>query len=114
MLERQHLLIIQAVSDLGSLTEAAKALHLTQPALTHAIKKIEARFGAKLWQKQGRYLHLTPAGHEVLRLARRVLPQFEAAEAALKLIATGEMGALRIGMECHPCYRWLMKEVTPF
>jgi LysR family transcriptional regulator for metE and metH len=42
------------------------------------------------------------------------LPQFEHAEALMQQYATGQRGILRIGMECHPCYQWLLKSVAPF
>lgn len=114
MLERHHLQILQAIEQQGSLSGAAKALNLTQPALTHSIKKLESRLGTPLWRKQGRQLRLTRAGRYALGVAQRVLPQFERAEARLADIAAGRRGALRIGMECHPCYQWLLQVVRPY
>jgi LysR family transcriptional regulator for metE and metH len=43
-----------------------------------------------------------------------VLPQLNLAEERLRQFAQGERGALRIGMECHPCYQWLLKVVSPY
>ncbi|WP_158768483.1 LysR family transcriptional regulator [Paraglaciecola sp. L1A13] len=114
MLERHHLAIIHAVDKHGTLTEAANALYLTQSALSHGIKKLEAHLGAPVWQKDGRRLRLTQAGQGLLNLANRVLPQFEHSEQLIKQIAQGQRGSLRIGMECHPCYQWLLKVVAPF
>ncbi len=45
-------------------------------------------------------------------MANRVLPQLDLAEERLGQFAQGERGALRIGMECHPCYQWLLKDIT--
>ncbi len=114
MLERNHLTIIQEVDRLGTLSDAAKYLHLTQSALSHTIKKLETRLGTKIWQKDGRRLQLTQAGKHLLFLANRLLPQFEHAEELLKQYAEGQRGILRIGMECHPCYQWLLTVVSPF
>jgi LysR family transcriptional regulator for metE and metH len=114
MLERHHLAIIHAVDKHGTLTEAANALHLTQSALSHGIKKLEVHLGAPVWQKDGRRLRLTQAGQGLLNLANRVLPQFEHSEQVIQQIAQGLRGSLRIGMECHPCYQWLLKVVSPF
>ncbi|GAC09057.1 LysR family transcriptional regulator [Paraglaciecola chathamensis] len=114
MLERHHLAIIHAVDKHGTLTEAANALHLTQSALSHGIKKLEVHLGAPVWRKDGRRLRLTQAGQGLLNLANRVLPQFEHSEQVIQQIAQGLRGALRIGMECHPCYQWLLKVVSPF
>ncbi|POR47501.1 LysR family transcriptional regulator [Paraburkholderia eburnea] len=114
MLERIHLVIIREVERQGSLTAAAAALFLTQSALSHTVKKIEQQLGTPIWDRDGRSLRLTQAGHYLLALANRLLPQFEHAEARMKQYADGERGTLRIGMECHPCYQWLLKVVSPY
>lgn len=106
--------IIRAIDAEGSMTEAAKSLFLTQSALSHAMKKLEAHFNVPLWNKDGRRLTLTQAGQSVLGLAHRVLPQFEHTEAQLRRFADGKQGILRIGMECYPCFEWLLKVVAPF
>ncbi|MDD0840549.1 LysR family transcriptional regulator [Curvibacter sp. HBC61] len=114
MLERIHLAIIQEVDRQGSMTAAASTLCLTQSALSHAIKKLEQAMGTDIWRREGRSLRLTQAGHYLLAVANRVLPQLELAESRMQQFAQGERGTLRIGMECHPCYQWLLKIVAPY
>ncbi|RZI85574.1 MAG: LysR family transcriptional regulator [Rubrivivax sp.] len=114
MLERLHLAIVQEVEKQGSLTAAAAVLCLTQSALSHSMKKLEQQLGTDIWLREGRNLRLTQAGQLVLSLANRVLPQLALAEARLRQFAQGERGTLRIGMECHPCYQWLLKIVAPY
>ncbi|KGC16594.1 bacterial regulatory helix-turn-helix, lysR family protein [Burkholderia gladioli] len=114
MLERIHLVIIREVQRQGSLTAAAAELFLTQSALSHTVKKIEQQLGTPIWDREGRGLRLTQAGRYLLSLAERLLPQFEHAEARMKQYANGERGTLRIGMECAPCYQWLLKVVSPY
>ena len=114
MIERSHLAIIQAVDQQGSMTAAASTLCLTQPALSHAMKKLEQLMGTDIWLREGRSLRLTQAGQYLLAVANRVLPQLELAETRMKQFAQGERGTLRIGMECHPCYQWLLKIVAPY
>lgn len=114
MLERTHLAILREVDRRGTLTDAAASLYLSQSALSHAIKKLEQQIGTPVWQKEGRRLRLTRAGEYLLSLANRVLPQFEHAEQLMGEYAAGQRGILRIGMECHPCYQWLLKIVNPF
>ncbi|WP_179403198.1 LysR substrate-binding domain-containing protein [Burkholderia guangdongensis] len=114
MLERFHLVLIREVERQGSLTAAANELHLTQSALSHTVKKLEQQLGTPVWDRDGRSLRLTQAGQYLLALAGRLLPQFEHAEARMKQYANGERGTLRIGMECHPCYQWLLKVVSPY
>jgi len=114
VIERQHLAILREVSRQGGVTAAAARLCLTQSALSHAIKRLEGQIGVALWEKDGRRLRPTAAGRHLLTLADRLLPQFEHAEAILADFAAGRRGALRIGMECHPCYRWLLRVVAPY
>lgn len=114
MIERHHLSIIREVNRLGTMTAAASRLCLTQSALSHAIKNLEQQMGAAIWTKDGRTLRLTQAGEYLLALANRLLPQFEHAEQVFTQISNGQRGTLRIGMECHPCYQWLLKIVTAY
>ncbi len=114
MIERIHLAIVQEVERQGSLTAAADVLCLTQSALSHSMKKLEQQLGVAIWQRDGRRLRLTQAGRDLLSVANRVLPQLAQAEERLRQFARGERGTLRIGMECHPCYQWLLKVVEPF
>lgn len=114
MLEKIHLAIIREVEEQGSLTAAANKLCLTQSALSHTMKKLEQNLGAAVWHREGRSLRLTQAGAYLLAVANRILPQLSDAEARIRQYAQGERGTLRIGMECHPCYQWLLKVVTPY
>ena len=114
MIERSHLSILREIERNGSLTAAADSMHLTQPALSHAIKKLEQRATVKLWNKEGRAIHLTQAGSYLLSVANRLLPQLEYADQVIERFARGEKGVIRIGMECHPCYQWLLKVVKPY
>ena len=114
MLERIHLSIVQQVEKQGSLTAAAGVLNLTQSALSHSMKKLEQQLGIDVWLREGRSLRLTQAGQYLLAVANRVLPQLDQAESLLRQFAQGERGTLRIGMECHPCYQWLLKIVSPY
>ncbi|THF58638.1 LysR family transcriptional regulator [Pseudothauera rhizosphaerae] len=114
MLERMHLTIVREVDRQGSLTAAAGVLCLTQSALSHTMKKLEQQLGTDIWLREGRRLRLTQAGEYLLAVANRVLPQLDLAEARIRQYALGERGTLRIGMECHPCYQWLLKVVSPY
>jgi LysR family transcriptional regulator for metE and metH len=114
MLDSLQLTIIREVERSGSLTAAANTLHLTQSALSHAIRKMQERLGTAIWKREGRNLRLTQAGVYLLSLANRLLPQLEHAQDVVGQYAKGQRGSLRIGMECHPCYQWLLKVVEPY
>ena len=114
VLERIHLEILSAVDQHGSLTAAADSLHLTQSALSHSISKLEESLGVAIWRREGRTLRPTQAGEYLLAVAHRLAPQFAHTEERLRLFAAGQRGTLRIGMECHPCYQWLLKIASPY
>lgn len=114
MIDIQPLSILREIDRTGSLTQAADRLNLTQSAVSHAIRRFEERHGVKLWEREGHKLRLTLAGEYLLGLAMRVLPQLERGAAVLEDYARGRRGAIRVGMECHPCQDWLMRVVDPF
>ncbi len=114
MIDRIHLSILNEIDRKGTLTAAAQALCLTQPALTHTMKKLESGIGTRLWQKDGRGLRLTRSGQYLLEVSRKILPQFALAEEMLGQYARGKRGMLCIGMECHPCHRWFSTIVAEY
>lgn len=114
MIERTHLAIISALDRHGTLTRAAEELHLTQSALSHMIGRLEENLGCTLWQREGRRLQLTDAGKHLLNVSSRVLPLLERCEETLTEFGEGQRGTLSIGIECHPCYQWLLKVVDDY
>ena len=62
-----------SLAELGSLTAAAEANHLTQPAVSIRLHKFEAELGATLIYRRGRRIRFTPAGEAALAAARRML-----------------------------------------
>lgn len=114
MLDRNHLAILREIHRQGSMTAAAEKLFLSQSALSHTIKKLEQYLGTPLWLREGRSLRFTRAGEYLVSVAERLLPQLEHAESLVAQMAEGQRGTLRIGMECHPCYQWLLKVVEPY
>ncbi len=114
MIDIQPLAILREIDRAGSLSRAAEQLNLTQSAVSHAIRRFEDRHNVKLWEREGHKLRLTLTGEYLLGLARRVLPQLEHGASVLEDYARGRRGAIRVGMECHPCQDWLMRVVDPF
>lgn len=114
MIDTQILLILREVYRGGGVTPAAENLCLTQSAVSHAVRRFESRHGVRLWEKEGRGIRLTQAGSYLLMLAERILPQLDHAERVIEDFSRGRRGALRVGMECHPCQQWLMQVVDPF
>ena len=86
-----------AVQDWGSVSEAARRLHMTQPALSRQIKDFEAELGVKLFERVGRGMVPTGEGEELLQHGRSLLGQVEALEEHARALAHGEAGVLRVG-----------------
>jgi len=114
IVERIHLEIVRAVHEKGSMTAAADSLHLTQSALSHSMGKLEDQLGVAVWYREGRRLRPTEAGAFLLDSALRLVPQLELVEERLRQYGRGERGTFKIGMECNPCYNWLLKVAQPF
>ncbi|WP_018150457.1 LysR family transcriptional regulator [Leeia oryzae] len=108
MLEIKHLRLIQTLSETGTLSAAAKRLFLTQSALSHQILALEEHYGLRLFERKSQPLKLTVAGKRLLQLADQVLEQTAMTERDLIRLKSGNAGDLRIAVECHTCFDWLM------
>jgi len=115
MIELRHLKAVAALAETGSVTLAAARLHLTQSALSHQLAGLEDSIGMAVFERQQRPLRLTGAGEELLFLARRVLPEVDAARQSLARMKTQPAAReLRIAVECHTCYDWLMPAMDAY
>ncbi len=115
MIELRHLKAIVALEDTGSVTRAAARVHLTQSALSHQLAALEDYLETPLFARQQRPLKLTEAGEKLLDLARRVLPEVEATRQAIaRMKAAPHTRELRIAVECHTCYDWLMPAMDAY
>lgn len=113
-LELRHLRTLRALKATGSLTRAAELLNLTQSALSHQLKVLEDWVASPLFARKSLPLVFSPAGERLLALADQVLPPVEAAERDLVRLAQGQAGSLRIAVECHTCFDWLLPALSKF
>ena len=107
-LQLSHYRVVQAVRIHGTVSAAAQALGLTQPALSHQIAEAERRLSTKLFARVGRRLRLTSAGELFATSADTILMEAGLAESTLM----GKTGAapgevIRIGTFAYNSYRWL-------
>ncbi len=79
----RQLKVFEAVARLLSYSRAAEELHLTQPAVSTQIRKLEGHAGLPLFEQLGRKIFLTAAGSELLHHSHLIIRQFEEAEAAM-------------------------------
>ncbi len=107
-LEFRHLRTIRAIHQAGGLARAAEMLNITQSALSHQVKGLEAQVGMELFQRRSKPMKLSPAGERLLRLAESVLPEVAAVEEEFLALKAGRSGRLHLAMECHACFDWLL------
>jgi DNA-binding transcriptional LysR family regulator len=85
------------VIEHGSFTEAAKRLHLSQPAISQQIRELEIRCGMPLVERVGKRTVATSAGHELISRGRRIMADAENALAAVRHHRTGTAGRVHVG-----------------
>jgi LysR family transcriptional regulator for metE and metH len=113
-LELRHLDTLLALAECGSLSKAADRLYLTQSALSHQLRALETHFGAAVVEKSARPLRFTAIGQRLLELARAVLPQVAEAGRDIARLAQGHGGPLRVAVQCHNCFDWLMPAMDAY
>jgi len=114
MLELRHLRTLIAVNEAGTVSRAADRLHLTQSALSHQLRALEAHYGTAMVKRHGQSVKLTESGQRLAALARTVMGEIQAAERELAKLARKPTGTLRIALECHTCFDWLMPIMDAF
>ncbi|HBT5056606.1 TPA: LysR family transcriptional regulator [Klebsiella pneumoniae] len=113
-IDLKHLHTLRTLRKTGNLTRAAVALQLTQSALSHQIKQLENHYGVTLFVRKTSPVKFTHAGERLLQLAETVLHAMEEADRDLYKFASGKQGELRITLECHTCYGWLLPVMDEF
>jgi DNA-binding transcriptional LysR family regulator len=90
----------EVIAAEGSLARAAERLHRTQPALTKCIDRLEEDLGSRLFEKDGRGMRLTAAGHILVKRTRQMAIMVEETAQEMRDYAGGLQGTVRIG--CVP------------
>lgn len=96
-METTHLRAFVAIADIGVMTHAAQQLHVTQPALSAQIARLEDEVGTTLFDRSRRGMTLTEAGRTLLPYAREVLARLGDAQLAIDELRGLERGSLSIG-----------------
>lgn len=94
----RQLKVFEAVARHLSFSRAAEELHLTQPAVSTQVGKLEEHVGNTLFEQFGKKIYLTPAGAELLHHSRAIIQQFEVAEAAMAQCRGVCGGRLNVGV----------------
>ncbi|MGA7812470.1 LysR family transcriptional regulator [Caballeronia sp.] len=91
-----------AVAQAGNFTRAATRLHLSQPALTVQIRRLEATVGVRLFDRNSRNVALTPTGRELLPVLQKSLHDMEHVLIDARALGDGSSGIVRIA--CLPTF----------
>ena len=94
----RQLKVFEAVARHLSYSRAAEELHLTQPAVSTQVGKLEEHAGHALFEQFGKKIFLTAAGSELLPIARGILLEFDKAEAAMSRFRGVSGGRLNVGV----------------
>jgi LysR family transcriptional regulator, low CO2-responsive transcriptional regulator len=113
-LDIRQLRAFVALADTGSFTKTARQLHLSQSAISHSIKALEAEVQCRLLDRVGRSVTLTQAGEQLLGHARRILAEMGEARERLKELGKWGHGRLRIGASPTSCQYLLPKVLREF
>jgi len=94
----KQLKILEAVVEHNSYTDAAKALYMTQPAVSMQVKQMEVQIGLPLFEREGKQVSLTEAGGELLHYARIIRQQLDEAELMIEELKGLKRGKLHLTM----------------
>lgn len=108
ILDLRHLRTLLALLETGSVSRAAALQNVTQSALSHQLKALEEFYGLTLFERKSAPVAFTPAGRRLLDLAQDVIPAVDKAERDIARLTGHGAGKLRIAVECHTCFDWLM------
>jgi DNA-binding transcriptional LysR family regulator len=96
-MELRHLRYFVAVAEEQNVTRAAARLHVSQPPLSRQIRDLEEHLGVELFKRTAKSVALTEAGKVFLNEARAVLMRSEEAVQAVRAVAKGARGQVRVG-----------------
>ena len=113
-LEVRHLKLVREVAELGSVTQAAARLHLSQSAVSHQLVDLERDLGTRLFDRLGKRMVPTAAGARVAESARRMLGELCALEREIGALRRDAPIPLRVTTSCYTSYRWLPAALRHF
>jgi DNA-binding transcriptional LysR family regulator len=100
-MDLRQIVYVEAVARNANFTRAAAELHVAQPALSVAIRRLEAELGVRLFERTSRRVSLTSAGTAFLDRAARVSREVEALAQEMRQYAGGTRGRLRLSAWYH-------------
>ena len=106
-IENKDLNLIRLIAENGSLTSAARRMHVSQPAASQRLANIQERIGAELFSRKDGQMRPTAIGDRLVATAEASSRLLDETEADIKRLLEQRDGSLRIATQCYTCYRWL-------
>lgn len=103
-----------AVAELNSFRAAAESIHLSQPALSRRIDKLEGALGVRLFERTTRSVSLTAVGRDFSHKARSLLDDLEASLLSMHEVAASQMGEVIIACVPSAVYYFLPKVLRDY
>ena len=113
-LDSRQLRAFSILARTGSFTATAQELHLSQSAISHAMKALEQEIGCRLLDRMGKTVVLTQAGEQLLVHVEKVLQEMAAARAELGRLGKWGSSRLRIGASTTACQHVLPAVLREF
>lgn len=113
-LDSRQMLAFATLARCRSFTQTAKELHLTQSAISHAIKALEQDVGVELFDRVGKRVFLTQAGERLRPVAERILRDMHDARATMEEVGAWGRGRLRVGASVTTCQHLLPTVLREF
>ncbi|AXT62570.1 LysR family transcriptional regulator [Aquimarina sp. AD10] len=110
----RNLKLVNVIVKEGSVTKAADKLFLSQPALSHQLKKLEEELGLKVFNRLNKKLILTEVGQVLFANSEKMLASMNQLNSELDAIKMGKKKNIRLTTECYTCYHWLPNVVREF
>jgi DNA-binding transcriptional LysR family regulator len=103
ILDARQLRAFAVLARTGSFTDAARELHLTQSAVSHAMRALEEEVGCRLLDRIGKKATLTQSGEQLLQHAEKILGEMSSARESLRQLGRWGGGRLRLGATVTAC-----------
>lgn len=104
-MEIKYFRLVKTIEEEGSIANSADKLFLTQSALSHQLRELEARLGFKVFYRKRNKWQLTEEGSELYKLGNAVLDSIEKGFQNIERLRTGSVGTIKVSTECYSFYQ---------
>ena len=105
--DSKDLELVRAIAEDGSLTAAARRMHVSQPAVSKRLSNLQERVGSRVFVRKDGLMRATAVGERLLAAAGAVDREICAAREDITRILERRGQHLRLTTQCYTCYRWL-------